>query len=391
MTPIEELKKRIVKLQTAMQKEEIGGALIVQRADLFYFSGTGQNAHLFVPATGESTLLVKRSFARAGQESALAKIELFQDWKNLIALVTDSVQAGSKIGLETDVIPANLYFRYQKMLSSYEIVDISRPIRQIRSIKSPYEISLMREAAKIGEAVFDHARIIIREGMSEVDLAAGLESMARTLGHQGAVRMRGFNQEIYYGHVITGKNAAASSFFDGPTGGSGLNPSFPQGAGRSIISRNDPVLIDFVFINGGYIVDQTRIFCLGKPPQHLQEAYKQAVSINKTLAEKGRAGLPASVLYQKALEMASAAGLKNHFMGYTEKVNFIGHGVGLELDELPIIAPGFDQPLETGMVFALEPKFIFPDQGAIGIEDTYVVESKGLKKLTSFSDQLQIL
>ena len=391
MTPFEELEKRIGKLQAVMQEEEIGGALLVQRADLFYFSGTGQNAHLFIPVEGEPTLIVKKSFLRARQESALKNIEPFHDWNKLLTLVAGSIPAGAKIGLETDVIPANLYFRYQKMLSSYEIVDISRPVRQIRAVKSPYEISLMKEAAKIGEAVFNHARQVIREGMSEVDLAAQLESRARSLGHQGAVRMRGFNQEIYYGHIITGENAAAISFFDGPTGGSGLNPSFPQGAGRSIISRNDPVLIDFVFIYGGYIVDQTRIFCLGEPPLHLHEAYRQAVLINNTLAEIGRPGRPASALFQKAETMAAEAGLENHFMGYTEKVSFIGHGVGLELDELPIIAQGHDQPLQKGMVFALEPKFIFPGEGAIGIEDTFFVDSEGLTKLGSFSDQLQIL
>lgn len=391
MTPFEELEKRIRKLQAVMQEEEIGGALLVQRADLFYFSGTGQNAHLFIPAEGEPTLIVKKSFLRARQESALARIEPFQDWNKLIALVAKSVPAGAKIGLETDVLPANLYFRYQKMLSSYEIVDISRPIRQIRAVKSPYEISLIREAAEIGEAVFNHARQVIREGLSEVDLAAQLESHARIMGHQGAVRMRGFNQEIYYGHIITGENAAAISFFDGPTGGSGLNPSFPQGAGRSVIRRNEPVLIDFVFISGGYMVDQTRIFCLGEPPLHLHEAYRQAVLINNTLTEIGKPGNPGSALFLKAEQMAADAGLGNHFMGYTEKVSFVGHGLGLELDELPIIARGHDQPLEKGMVFALEPKFIFPGEGAIGIEDTFVVDSEGLIKLSTFSDQLQLL
>jgi len=374
-----------------MQKEDIAGALLVQRADLFYFSGTGQNAHLFIPASGEPTLVVKKSFTRARQESALDKILPFVGWDKLVAIIAETAKAGAIIGLESDVLPANLYFRYQKMLSNYKVVDISRPIRQIRAIKSSYEVGLMQEAAVIGEAVFNHARKIIRAGLSEVELAGQLELHARTLGHQGAVRMRGFNQELYFGHIMSGESAAVISFFDGPTGGSGLNPSYPQGAGKKEIRRNEPILVDFVSVLHGYMVDQTRIFCLGEPPLHLQEAYRQAVLIRNTLAEMGKPGTPGSTLYLKAEQMAAEAGLDNNFMGYTEKVNFVGHGVGIELDELPVIARGLDQPLEKGMVFALEPKFIFPGEGVVGIEDTYVVKDKRLLQLTNFSDQLQSL
>lgn len=391
MTPKDELKRRIDKLQKAMRKDEIGGTLVIQRADLFYLSGTGQNAHLFVPSEGEPTLIVKKSMARAEQESALGKIIPFEGWDKLAALVTKSVPAGSQIGLETDVLPVNLYFRYQQLLEGYKLVDISGSIRQIRAVKSEYEVGLMLEAAKISESVCSQAKEVIKVGLTEVELAGLLELHARTLGHQGAVRMRGFNQELYYGHILAGENAAAISFFDGPTGGSGLNPSFPQGAGTAVIKRNEPILLDFVSVLGGYMVDQTRIFCLGEPPMHLKEAYNRAVLIRNTIAKMGKPGVTGSTLYEKAEEMAREAGLANHFMGYTEKVSFIGHGVGLELDELPVIAHGIDQPLEEGMVFAVEPKFIFPGEGTVGIEDTFVVNSTHLRQLTSFSDQLQVL
>ncbi len=391
MTPQDELLNRIKKLQEIMQKDGIGGALLVQRADLFYFSGTGQDAHLFVPAEGKPALVVKKSMARAEQESALENIIPFEGWDKLAALVTEFIPAGSQIGLETDVLPANLYFRYENLLERYKIIDISKPIRQIRAVKSDYEIGLMLEAAKISESVFSQAKEVIRVGLTEVELAGLLELHARTLGHQGTVRMRGFNQELHYGHIMAGENAAVISFYDGPTGGSGLNPSFPQGAGAAVIKRNEPILIDFVSVLGGYMVDQTRIFCLGEPAMHLQEAYNSAVLIRDALAKMGKPGMTGSTLYEKAEEMAREAGLANHFMGYTEKVSFIGHGIGLELDELPIIARNFDQPLEEGMVFALEPKFIFPGEGTVGIEDNFVVNSNHLRQLTKFSDQLQVL
>ncbi len=391
MTPLKELQKRIDKLQAAMRKKQINAVLLSQRADLFYFSGTGQNGLLLVPAEGEPTLFIIKSVARAQQESALKDIIPFPGWKELVDLIEEKIPSTTSIGLELDVLPAKLYLRYQEKLQNYRLVDISSAIRKIRSIKSELEIGLMKEAARISTSVFTHARNTIKEGMAEVELAGHLEFHARTLGHQGAVRMRGFNQELYFGHVLAGENAATISFFDGPTGGSGLNPSFPQGAGAVVIRENEPVLIDFVSVLRGYMVDQTRIFCLGEPPLHLREAHRQAIRIKNTLAEIGKPGLKCSELYDKAEQMAREAGLANHFMGYVERVNFVGHGVGIELDELPIIAPGYDEPLEEGMVFALEPKFIFPSEGTVGIEDTFMVGREGLVQLTNFNEELQVI
>jgi len=390
-TPQEELQQRIGNLQERMQQKSLAGALILQRADLFYFSGTGQNGHLFIPASGEPTLLVKKSLDRAKEESALKTVIPYSGTEQLKDLVISQIPENSVIGLEADVLPAALYFRYQKIFAGYQLVDLSGEIRQIRAVKSAYEINLLRQAAAVGKQVFDYAREIIRPGMSEVELAGGLEMQARRLGHQGAVRMRGFNQELYFGHVMSGDNAAAASFFDGPTGGSGLNPSYPQGAGIRIVNKNEPILVDFVTVIGGYMVDQTRIFCLGNPASKLLEAYSLAVEIKKSLAVKGKAGICGSALYDQAFAMAEQAGLDKHFMGFPEPVSFVGHGVGIELDEMPVIARGFRVTLEKGMVFALEPKFIFPALGTVGIEDTFVVGADNLEQLTICSDQLQIL
>ncbi|MGM0652387.1 MAG: M24 family metallopeptidase [Bacillota bacterium] len=391
MTPKHELEQRITRLQNEMKDAGIDGTIIVQRADLFYFSGTGQNCHLFVPAEGDPVLIVKKSMARAEQESKLEKIIPFNGWDTLLETVKIILPENSKLGIESDVLPASLYFRYQKTFSVFELVDISKIIRRIRAVKSDYEIGIMKEAALISESVFKKAGSIIREGLKEVELAGRLEQHARSMGHQGIVRMRGFNQELYYGHIMTGENAAAISFFDGPTGGSGLNPSFPQGAGTTVIKKNEPILVDFVSVLGGYMVDQTRIFSIGDLPFHLEKAYNEAVTIKKKLSENGKPGVMASSLYDQAKKIAIEAGLDNHFMGYVEKVSFIGHGVGLELDELPVIARGVDILLEKGAVFALEPKFIFPGEGTVGIEDTFVVGDNSLEQLTIFSDQLQVV
>jgi len=389
--PRNEITARICKLQQAMQQKNIAGSIIIQRVDLYYFSGTGQNAHLVIPVSGTPILFVKKSLARAQQESPLAQIVPFEDWEGLKKQVKSLTPPGSQIGFELDVVPVKLFERYQNLLADYKLVDISGEIRKIRAVKSPFELQQLQESALVSNMIFDHAAAVIKPGMTEVELAGHLEFFARTHGHQGAVRMRGFNQELYYGHIMAGENSAAISFFDGPTGGSGLNPSYPQGAGLARLKEHEPILIDFVTAVKGYMVDQTRIFSIGEPPLHLRKAFEKAVEIKNALAKMGKPEVTGSLLYLHAEKMARNSGLANHFMGYTEKVSFIGHGVGLELDELPVIAKGLDFPLVEGMVFALEPKFIFPGEGTVGIEDTFVVEANGLKQLTLTSDQFTIV
>lgn len=392
MIPQEEVQQRIAKLQSALQAREMDGALLIQRADLYYFSGTGQNGHLFVPARGEPTLAVRKSLARARQESPLDQIIPLQGWDELRAIIARNTSEGAVIGLESDVLPAKTQERYQKkILAGYNLNDVSPLVREVRAIKTPYEIEQMRLAAAINEAVFQRAAEVIKAGLSELELSAALEYQARILGHQGFIRMRGFNQELYYGHVMTGGSAATSTFFDGPTGGPGLNPSFPQGPGLTTIKPGEPILVDFVSTFNGYMVDQTRIFSIGELDPDLTAAYRQALLIKKTLQEEGRPGVNGQSLFAIAEELAAEGGLANHFMGYTDKVYFIGHGVGLELDELPVIARGIDKPLQEGMVFAMEPKFVFPGRGTVGVEDTFLVGCRGLEQLTRFDDRLQIL
>ncbi len=390
-TPHEELKHRLEGLQQEMRKAGIGGALIEQRVDLFYFSGTAQQGQLLIPAAGEPCLLVRKNLERARRESALKEVEPFEGSARLAELVRELIPAGSRFGLELDVLPANLYFRYRKLFDTFDLVDVSPLIRRLRAVKSPYEIGLMRQAAALSTAMFNYAREIITAGMTEIELAAQLEAFVRARGHQGAVRMRTFNQEMFYDQIMCGANAAAPSYFDGPTGGNGLSAAYPQGAGRGPIRRNETIFIDFVTVLDGYMVDQTRIFCLGQLPEKLRFAHRIALQIKEELMQKGKAGSSGRDLYEHALSLAAGAGLEDYFMGAEEKIKFIGHGVGLELDELPVIARNFDLVLEPGMVIALEPKFIFPRLGVVGVEDTFIVRPDGLEPLTSFDDTIQYL
>lgn len=390
-TPRRELYERIKSFQGHLLNNNVDGALIIQKADLFYFSGTCQNAHLFIPAQGEPTLMVRKSLRRAQEESALDNIIALRGFDEVFKNINTLLKGQGKIGLEMDVLPANLFLKYKSSLLPLEAVDVSKFIRETRMIKSPYEIERLKESAKLNFAMFSEVSNILREGMTEVELAGRLESVFRERGHQGAIRMRGFNQELFYGHLMSGWNLSYPSFFDGPTGGTGLNPSYPQSAGFKKIGKNEPIMVDYVGVYNGYMVDQARIFSIGPLPDKLVEAYHAALKIKAQIVKETLPGTNGKDLYEIAHNIAVASGYEEHFMGYEDRISFIGHGIGIELDELPVIARNFAVILKPGMVFALEPKFIFPHEGAVGIEDTFVVTESGLEQITSFDEAIQIL
>lgn len=390
-TPLSELESRAANLKRLMKGKELDGAIIMQNADLFYFAGTVQRSHLFIPTEGEPVLMVKRNCDRAVRESKIKNIVSFTNVKELPGMLESLLgHRISRIGLELDVLPANLLFYYQKILESVQIVDVSGLIRRIRGIKSPYEIGVIEDAAQLNRTMFSQVKEFLFEGVTEVEFASRLEAVYRQGGHQSFIRMRGFNMEIVYGHLMSGWNLAVPSFFDGPTGGSGLNPSFPQGAGFKRIERDEPVMVDYVGVLDGYMVDQARIFCIGQLNARLLSAYQVAIEIQEKVKEMAKPGASCADIYETALAIAGKSGWQENFMGYPDPVAFIAHGVGIELDELPVIARGFDVPLEEGMVIALEPKFVFPE-GAVGIENTMVVTGHGLRNLTVFDENIGFL
>ena len=147
-TPKSEIDQRIEKFQKQLAENNIDAALIVQRADLFYFSGTAQEAHLWVPLDGEPILMVFKSFERAIAESPLSRIAPLESPKAIPEILRQyDYNLPQTIGLELDVLPANLYFNYQQLFADSKLVDVSHFVRLVRSIKSPYEIEMIRRAA----------------------------------------------------------------------------------------------------------------------------------------------------------------------------------------------------------------------------------------------------
>ncbi len=384
-TPKTELEQRVAKLQELLKQQDIDGVIIVQNADLFYFTGTVQQSHLFIPAEGRPVLLVKKSYERAREESSMDNIVYLDSLKDIFTVLQSYGYSGFKtLGFELDVLPANLYMRYQRLFKPANIVDASPLIRTVRMIKSDYELEIFKDAAKTHMEVFSFIRANLKEGMSELKLAAIIDAFSREKGHPGLVRIRGFNQDLVQTHIVSGQNTDPSYFW-GAVGGKGVGPAFAQGASNKLIGRDEPVYVDYGFALDGYMLDQTRTFCIGKLPDHLLQAYTVATEILKQMNNLAKPGVYCGKLYDLALQIASESPFAKNFTGYPTPLAFVGHGIGIELDELPIIGHGFETPLEAGMVFTLEPKFTFTD-GAVGIENTYLVTKDGFETLTVYDE-----
>ncbi len=392
-TPAEEINIRIDRLQTVLRQQELDGALILQPVDLFYFSGTIQQSHLYVPADGPALLMARKSFERAQAESPLNRIIPFSSPRKIPSLLKDyGIRKPRRLGLELDVLPANLYLMYSQLFEGVQLVDISTSVRTLRSVKSEYELEIIAQAAGLADQVAGHVPELLREGISEIALAGQLEGFARELGHQGVVRMRLWGNELFYGHLMCGPSAAVPSYLASPTGGSATSPAVAQGAGFNRLRPHQPILVDYVFAYKGYIADHTRIFSIGDLPDNLMAAHAAMLSIETRIKSMVRPGMEAGEVYDRAVAMAAEAGWGDHFMGFgPERIRFVGHGIGLELDEFPFLAQGQEMRLVEGMVIALEPKVIFPEQGVVGIENSHVVTPNGLEALTRYPADIHVI
>jgi Xaa-Pro aminopeptidase len=381
-----ECNRRIALLQERLITGGIDGALLIYPIDIYYYAATRQNSALWIPADGAPRLMVRKSLSRAEAESTVETITAFPSGKAWPEIIGGQFR---RIGLTYDVLPLQQFNFYGKILPNREFVDISALLRELRSVKSTWELERMRHSGRQLCAVFAEIPEFLRPGMREIDLSAEFEYRARKRGWEGYVRMRAFNQELFQGLAVAGPSAASPGFFDGAVTGRGLSAAAPHGASTATIDDNVPIMVDYTGVFDGYLIDMTRLFVFGALPPRVQEAFDAALSIQKEIVAALVPGAICSDLFIRASEMAQAAGFGDNFMGVPgEQAKFVGHGVGLELDEMPVLALGFNVPLVENQTIAIEPKFVFPGVGVAGIENTFAVGARGGEKLTPLPDSL---
>lgn len=375
---------RQARLAAALAARGLDAALILHAVDLFWLTGTRQNAALWLPARGAPTLLVRKSLARARAEAAVDDVRPFPPSKELAAALP-----AARVGLTLDAVPAATVAWWGKQLPGAALEDVSAELRALRSVKSPAEVAVMREGARRLGGVLRQVPEFLRPGLTELEVAAELERRLRLAGHEGSPRLRAFNAELFGGLVVAGAGAAGPGFFDGPVVGQGLHAAYPIGASSRPIRAGEPVICDYTTTCGGYVVDMTRTAVCGPVAPEVERALEASRRIQAAVAALLRPGTPCTAPWERALELAEEAGLSGVFMGPPgDQARFVGHGVGLELDELPVLAPGAKGVLEAGQTIAVEPKFVLPGVGAVGVENTFVVTEGGGERLDDLPDDL---
>ncbi|KNY30433.1 M24 family metallopeptidase [Pseudobacteroides cellulosolvens] len=382
--PKTELDIRMKQFRERMDKDkpEWEIAIIFSKINQYYFTGTMQEGMLVISRDGDAIYWIRRSFERAKMESAFTELRQMESFR-------DAVRAYEKLPdtvyIETEILPLAYYQRFQKYFPFKEFKSLDLQVMAVRSVKSQYELALMEEAGRIHRRVLeDRVPQLLKEGMSEADLAVQLYSIMIEEGHHGISRFSMFDTDIGLGHICFGESSLYPTYFNGPGGHMGLGPATPLlGSRERKLKNGDLVFIDIGCGTEGYHTDKTMTYMFGKKlSDEVIAEHEKCVKIQNDIAGMLKPGEVPATIYKTVMGKLNSEFLDN-FMGYGQRrVKFLGHGIGLQIDELPVIAEGFNEPIRENMVFALEPKKGIQNVGMVGIENTFIVTQDGGRCIT---------
>ena len=386
--PEDESRRRLGELREYLIRTGMDCAFVFHNVDRLYYTGTMQDGILMVHVNHDPVLFIRRTLSRARQESPLTHILSLQSLREIAAFMGDNGLSCRQAAIDMDILPAKLYAGLCKVLPETETVDISGVIRRQRAVKSRFELSLMEEAGRRFDHVLTCMRDELHPGMSEYE--AYIRFSQLLLKHRSSLflRTRMFNMEAETRYILGGDSAANLSYIDSPNAsGTGISMAFPTGAGDKKLRAGEPILIDSVFVHEGYHIDCTRIYAFGELDRQYVDAHDLSRQCHDIFISRVKPGTYIPDLFKTISGFVEDKGLDAVFMG---GVRFIGHGVGLELDEFPVLTETFDDTLEEGMAIAFEPKFLFPG-GTVGYENTYRITSEGVESMNRMDEKIQYL
>lgn len=364
---------RLHRLKKLMEAVGISRALVRDNADIYYLTGRVFRGYVYVDVALERPLyFVRQPNHLDGKPGEVHKIRKPEQIPAILAEC--GIGSVGSLALE---LASTSYCDVTRLMAAFglaSVADLSPVMRAARSVKTDAEQAMLRLSGVKQSLVYTRIPHLYREGMTDIELQIEIERASRLEGCLGQFRVAGDDMELFMGNVLTGDNADTPSPYDFAMGGRGLDPSLPVGADGTVIRPGMPVMVD---VNGnytGYMTDMTRMYVVGEPSAEALRANRLSIDICNALAAMMQPGTPASALYGKALEMAAAAGMADFFMGHRGHAGFVGHGVGIQVNEAPVLAPRSRDILSAGNVIAVEPKFVIPALGAVGIENTYIVK-----------------
>ena len=379
-----ELKMRRDKIRALMAQQNIDAALITCNVNLIYTYGRVVSGYLYLPLHSPALLFIKRPNNIDGEHVfPIRKPEQIID-----LLKENGLPMPQKMMLEGDELSYTEYTRLAAIFPEAEVVNGTPLIRQARSVKTPVEIEMFRRAGMKHAKAYEQIPSIYRPGMTDLEFSIEVERLMRLQGNLGFFRVFGQSMEIFMGSVLTGDNAAIPSPYDFALGGEGLDPALPGGVNNTPLKEGQSVMVDLGGNFNGYMGDMSRVFSIGKLSDEAYTAHQVCLEIQEKVSSLARPGVVCEYLYDTAIDIVTKAGFADKFMGIGQQAKFIGHGIGLEINEAPILAPRMKQELEPGMVFALEPKIVLPGVGPVGIENSWVITQEKAEKLTICNEEI---
>lgn len=388
--PATELNNRMNRFREMMDRHNPDWemAVIFSKINLLYFTGSMPEGMLIIERNSGEALWVRRSYERTCDESLFANIHPMNSYRDAAASYS---QLPDTVYLETEFVPLAVYNRFRKHFPFQDYRPLDAQIAATRAVKSPWEIQYMEQAGAIHQRVLEEmVPQILREGMSEADLAAELYALMVKEGHQGTARFGMLDTEIVVAQLGFGDSSLYPTNFDGPGGNRGLNAAVPSlGSRERKLRKGDLVFVDMAIGVNGYHSDKTITYMFGHPlSEEVINIHRQCVEIQNKVARMLKPGNIPETIYETIMDELSPDFLEN-FMGFgNRRVKFLGHGIGLTVDELPVLAQKFREPLVENMVFAVEPKKGIAGVGMVGIENTFVVTPDGGRSITGNSPGL---
>lgn len=379
----EDIKLRLARIQKVMQAMSIDACVLCTEVNIFYCTGLVYNGYFYLPAEGEAINFVRRPKVDLENTIYIHKPELI-----LEKLEEKGLKIPKTILVEKDTLSFNSISRLQSALKVEQTEDASYLMRRLRADKTDYEVEQIRACARKHEAVYKLIPSLYKRGMSDIELQIEIERQMRLHGSIGIFRSYGESMDIHMGSLLAGENAEAASPFDFALGGAGTSPTLPLGACGQAIKEGQTIMVDMAGNYSPWMTDMTRVFSVGKTSELAYKAHQVSIDIQNKLMETSKIGTSCAEMYNIALEMVKANNLEPYFMGTDLQAKFVGHGVGLEINEPPVLTPRSKEILTRNTVFALEPKFVIPNIGAVGVENTFVVTEQGLEKITNFEENI---
>lgn len=379
---------RLDRILAGMARNEFDAILINYNANLFYTTGRVFRGYVFINKEGKVIYFVVRPNCFKEEDGVV----YIRKPEQIPAILTEAgISVTGKAGLELQWLTFTDAQRLMKLFPEAECADCSDLLREARMVKTPLEVELMRSDGIHQAEVYRRIPRLFKEEMSDIELQIEIERVLRLEGCLGFARTSGALMEINMGSVLYGDNADAPTPYDFALGGAGMDSSLPVGANGSIMKPGHTVMVDMNGDFNGYQTDMTRVWRIGEIPEKAIRAHEASRKILRELEKAAKPGFPIAEMCRIAEEIVDAADLRAEFMGHSQKAGFIGHGVGIELNESPVIMARNKGLLEENMTIALEPKFVIPGVGAVGVENTYLVTPEGLQSLTIFPEEISDL